>query len=505
MSQQGSWAPVVDRQPLAWLIAMGAAGSLTFHLALYASSMGGDLVFIGWLVAIGITAFLAWIAADSDQDANRTMLTLVLQVVVPGVLVFLGFGGLAYSWLLLGVISASVAMPMVQWCSGSSIAGSKKEATGPFGIIVVTGSTSHPIPGAMVAGILMFAMPTQNPLAWLLAIVYFGCLLMLASLGGMLDRARKAGRFIKVDTDGMGRWLAIVAMLLLLCGVAGISVPVVANLSQRDFHREAHQYGVSPKPTYQGGRWGEAQGGRGQDTAPQPNNDPNANNQQQQPKPDPNGKPSNPQQSQQQPPPKPVDWQDLIMKGLLILIASVVLLWVARKYGSKIIAFLNRVWSVLIGPYVRWRDERARLAAERAHEAKLKVVMQQIGDPFVELPQTPKLEELPAVYRHFLASAHLLGAQPGNGETVAAFARRLQDNYSVDRKLVSIVSQVCSRSIYAPNPPNNEECRAASDAASTIGKKVQGQFTEGMLAEKKRNYWRSLAERELNRDGENSL
>lgn len=478
MRESGSSASVGEGLALGWLFSMAAAGCLSLHLAFLLRGSSGDEVLIGASIGLAVTAVLAYMAGEREQDARRQATAIVLILALPCALLLAGLSGIAFGWIGMGGIASALAMPLVQWCCG----------TGP---VPEGGKEYNPIPGAMLAGILLFALPGASAINYAFGAGFFGSMLMVASAGGMLARTRQVGRSVIVDANTIRRAIGVAGVMVLLCAVAGLSLPALTELGKRDFPQVGNGRGLRPTPFSPGPNGaGAGVGTDSQTNAPSNLDGPARPGQTPGERESRAASPTEPP-----PPPKPEPPKldaDLALKVLALGAAAAILLWLAKRYGAAIQRFVSKAWNWLIAPFLRWRRLRKERAIALRHEAKIAAALARLGDPFEEVPESASSDR---IYDALLANAYLLGTSPHPSETVSTFVERLNRSYAVDANGLRTIARVCSRSIFAPLPPTDNETRAAAEHARAFARKVQLPMLPHTLESRKQDYRRLLAER----------
>ena len=469
-------------------LATGAAGSLAlFPVLIMMESLGTDGL-IGWGIGVLCAAIVAGMTPRPLWHQARIVVIGIGCVGVPIALIALGMGSIGAVGLGVGLISCAFVMPLVEWACGLSETGGNTK-----GSLLQFSSgrdAPNPIPSTLVLGVLIFAWPGDLLTAGWVAAPFFGCLLMLASLGGMFSRVRESSSgLVGVHPKFMGQWFLTGIIATILCAAVGFLLPLSMG----------NVYGMAERKL-----GGPVSGGP---YATQIRDVQNS-----QPKPDysqsnPNGLGDKqfdkdlPKPNQIQPKKMtPEEMQaKLITLGVLIAVA-ILLLYLLKRYNKQVVAMLRKLWDLISGPFVRvWTNFKEKRRRKK-HEAAVQAILASIEDPYADPPESLTTEDLGPLYDKLVADLALVGAKPREEESVQAFVRRVATVYSVDRESLYYLGAVMTEATFSQHALPEPKLSGARDRFLKIRKQVHNSVAPQMLPERQAAYRWSAAEARLKSD-----
>ncbi|CAN5482193.1 hypothetical protein BH11ARM2_BH11ARM2_07540 [soil metagenome] len=353
----------VDAAPIGAFVAWLLAAAASAQFALFLMGVLGDGVWPAWCIGLLVLGWGARLASIRGEE--RALVTAQATILVAPLLVMtVGFltGAIAvvtFAGALLGVLAVGwgIAIPVTQWIAG--LLPPKPNGRPP----------SPPLPGASFAIALFFALPASRVASAVAGLVAVAALVLCASLGSLAARSREGGS-LGASPQLWSRWGAAAAVFAIVAGLVGFGAAAAANPPSF----LGHPMDVPPLPGDGGTGLEPTTGGGGSmDPLPHgagghPNLHPNPTFQ---PNPNPS-KPSSGTGSSSPPPPSKGspqrDWREYLKLALFAVLALGALA-AARRYGDRILAFLERLAERWGGPIHRFfaglrarRDERVLLA-----------------------------------------------------------------------------------------------------------------------------------------------
>ena len=472
---------------LAAFLATGAAGSLAlFPVLIMMDSLGSDGL-IGWALGMIIAATVAVMTTKPLLHQARIAVIAVGCIGLPVALIAVGMGNIGGVLLGVGLISSAFVMPMVEWACGLSETGAQSK--GSLFQFSSGRDVSSPIPSTLILGVLIFAWPGDLLTAGWVAAPFFGCLLMLASLGGMFSRVRESSSgLVGVHPKFMGQWFLTGLIATILCAGIGYLLPFamgnVNGLAQRHL----------------GGPVG------GGPYATQVRNVP-----QNEPKPDytktnPEGLGDKQMQKDMPAPnqrqPKQMTPEEMKSKAISLAILAAVaglLLYLLKRYNKQVVTFLRRRWALISGPFVRTWKKLTENRRRKKHETAVRALLASLEDPYSDPPTSLTTQDLGPLYEKLVADLALLGARPKAEESVQAFVRRVATVYSVDRESLYYLGAVMTEAAFSSHALADAKLSGARERFLKIRKQVHSSVAPQMLPEKQAAYRWTAAEAKLDK------
>jgi len=469
-------------------LAMGMAGCLTFALSTFLGERMETTFGIGWAIGLAMASIAAGCATTPKLWHVRLFVTIVFVFLAPTLLIVTGKEELGLGWLAFGSVAYCLAVPAVEWASGTTVGTSIGKARSFRMALSGSAKNRDPFVGASFVGIMMFALPGDRVLMASLAAGYFACLFAFVSFGRMSRRAIHAeAERIVIEPKFLSRWTLACFALLIILAVSGGATSLAGRVFTNP-PRDLPSGGVGANLAANGISRGDSDV-KPPSTEERLQQDPFSHHSST-PKP---AKPTKPP-----PPKKPKSNEDktLLILGAILAAVAALLLWIAKKYGDRIQAFFRRV---LIAPIARrlrsWKEQRGL----RKREAQIQKIMETQANPFAELPspEMAKVEDLPGLHQALEADAFLLGSPRIESETMGIFLARLSLVHALPRTDLDTVRRVCTRAEYATLLPSDEEVAKAFHSGRTLRSAMRQRVSQEMLPIRQAEYLRLLAESRL--------
>lgn len=462
-------------------LAILAGVALNFHLVHLAPGL--DLFAKMTAIAAGSVSALIGAALAHQRTALwATNAAMVLMVAGSIALMFVGQGQLGILVLLCTTVSWSLAIPMVNWCLGPP-ANEIPTGVNPasFRLSDPTNPYKNPIPQALVAGAILFSIPSGSGGSWIAGLVFLGAVLALTSLGSMAERTRGVAGDTTVDERFFVRWGPVCALLvaiavLLSLLLSGAAAALVGGSAPQMGARFGQMFGIDPmggrgpmvslpgsSPNPSGNSGTYQQPGQGPQSAPQPQP-----GQEQAVRP----QPASP------PPPPPPDFSAMAPQLLAMIVVAIVLAWILKQYGGAILAFFQRIGAAILAPFRSWKAKQA--AARRALRlARLvREERERLGDPYPYAPTGDAKEDAVRLYQAWTAQCGAAGAVWRETDHPGQSARRAATILGVPVAQVQPIGDYAYVATYGPPERALHMKEAAEKAFRTFEASLAAKFGE---------------------------
>jgi len=190
-------------------LAMGMAGCLTFALSTFLGERMETTFGIGWAIGLAMASIAAGCATTPKLWHVRLFVTIVFVFLAPTLLIVTGKEELGLGWLAFGSVAYCLAVPAVEWASGTTVGTSIGKARSFRMALSGSAKNRDPFVGASFVGIMMFALPGDRVLMASLAAGYFACLFAFSGAclveQSMLKRNESS---LSRSFSRVGRWPA---------------------------------------------------------------------------------------------------------------------------------------------------------------------------------------------------------------------------------------------------------------------------------------------------------